>query len=85
MVVKQMLLMRGLNEVYRGGLGSYALAMMIHCFLKGHPHIQSGGIKQQDNLGVLLMEFLELFGKKWRFETVGIAIDGTFRKVISPV
>ncbi len=75
MVVKQILLMRGLNEVYRGGLGSYALAMMINCFLSGHPQIQSGAIKQEDNLGVLLMEFFELYGKKWRYETVGIDVD----------
>lgn len=62
-VLKQFLLIRGLNEVYTGGLSSYGLSAILTSFLQMHPLIQSGEIKQEENLGVLLIEFLEFYGK----------------------
>jgi DNA polymerase sigma len=66
--------------VYRGGLGSYGLASLIASFLQLHPKIQSGEIKSDENLGVLLIEFLELYGKKFNYEDCAISItdDGSY-------
>lgn len=72
MVLKQFLLMRGLNEVFSGGLGSYGLTLMITSFLQLHPRIQSGEIRQEQNLGVLLIQFFELYGKRFNYDGVGI-------------
>ncbi|RKP34334.1 hypothetical protein BJ085DRAFT_20891, partial [Dimargaris cristalligena] len=71
-LIKQFLYQRGLNEVYSGGLGSYALINMITSFLQLHPRIRSGQIDPAENLGVLLMEFFELYGKTFRYRTTGI-------------
>lgn len=67
--------MRGLNEVYSGGLGSYGLTLMVTNFLKVHPLVQSGAIREEDNLGVLLMDFLDLFGRRFNYDSVGITIE----------
>jgi non-canonical poly(A) RNA polymerase PAPD5/7 len=65
--------MRGLNEVYSGGLGSYGLTLFITSFLQMHPRVQSGAIREEENLGVLLIQLLELYGKRFSYETVGIS------------
>ncbi|KAJ1977583.1 hypothetical protein H4R34_003524, partial [Dimargaris verticillata] len=60
-VIKQFLLQRGQNEVFTGGLGSYGLINLIVSFLQLHPKVQSGQIDPDENLGVLLLEFFELY------------------------
>lgn len=37
LVIKQFLAQRGMNEVYTGGLGSYAVLLMTMNFLQQHP------------------------------------------------
>lgn len=71
--------------MFSGGLGSYALTSLIVSFLQLHPKIQSGEIKQEENLGILLIEFFELYGKRFQYDTVGISVRGKgsyFRKVL---
>lgn len=49
-----------------------------------HPKIQSGEILAEENMGTLLMEILELYGKNFNSELVGIRVtDGGsyYRKV----
>ncbi|KAI8806970.1 hypothetical protein BJ742DRAFT_814994 [Cladochytrium replicatum] len=72
-VMKQFLTCRGLNEVFSGGLGSYSLILLVFSFLKLHPMIQTQQIAPGENLGVLLLEFLELYGRNLNSEVVGIA------------
>jgi non-canonical poly(A) RNA polymerase PAPD5/7 len=74
LVLKQFLLNRNLNEVYMGGLGSYALTLMITSLLQLHPMIQAKWISPCENLGVLLIEFFELYGRSLSYEDVGISI-----------
>ncbi|KAJ3409408.1 hypothetical protein HDV05_004449 [Chytridiales sp. JEL 0842] len=74
-VMKQFLLQRHLNEPFSGGLGSYALLIMVAAFLKMHPLVQTGEIKPEENIGVLLIEFLELYGKHFNNNEIGIAVD----------
>jgi non-canonical poly(A) RNA polymerase PAPD5/7 len=75
LILKQFLHQRHLNEVFLGGLGSYALLIMITAFLKMHPLIQAGVIIAKDNLGVLLLEFFELYGRQMNYDDVGLSVN----------
>ena len=75
MLLKYILNHRGLNEVWTGGLGSYALTLLVVNFLQQHPRLstQNSG----ENLGILLLEFFELYGRNFNYEQNGIRVrDG---------
>ena len=74
LILRQFLTQRSLNEPYTGGLGSYALICMIVSFFQMHPLLQAGLIKAKDNMGVLLLDFFELYGKNFNYDSVGISI-----------
>lgn len=75
LLLKHFLEMRGLNEVYTGGIGSYTCTCLVLSFLQTHPLAQSGIIRPHENLGVMLLEILELYGKHFNYEQVGIAVN----------
>uniref|UniRef100_A0A2M4ABS2 polynucleotide adenylyltransferase n=2 Tax=Anopheles triannulatus TaxID=58253 RepID=A0A2M4ABS2_9DIPT len=70
LVLKQFLLQRDLNEVFTGGISSYSLILMCISFLQQH-HRKSN---KSSNLGVLLIEFFELFGRKFNYMKIGISV-----------
>jgi len=70
MVLKVFLLQRGINEPYSGGLGSYALLLMIVNFLQLHT-ISIPKVMFQ-NLGFLLIEFFLHYGRKFNYYVLGI-------------
>ncbi|KAG0636098.1 hypothetical protein HOY80DRAFT_1017620 [Tuber brumale] len=74
-VIKQFLAMRGLNEVYLGGLGSFSVTCLIVSMFQMHPGAASGRMDPRRHLGVMLLEFLELYGKNFNTETLGICVD----------
>ncbi|XP_012266386.1 terminal nucleotidyltransferase 4B-like [Athalia rosae] len=75
MVLKQFLLQRDLNEVFTGGISSYSLILMTISFLQLHP--RQNAYCPNANLGVLLIEFLELYGRKFNYVKTGIRVkDG---------
>lgn len=76
MVVKQLLQQRALSEVFTGGLGSYSVTLMILSFLQLHPKLQMEEIAAERNLGTLLMELLELYGKNFGYDESGITVRG---------
>ncbi|KAF8884822.1 hypothetical protein BD779DRAFT_1535701 [Infundibulicybe gibba] len=77
MIVKSFLSQRSMNEVYTGGLGSYSIVCLAVSFLQMHPKIRRGEINAEKNLGVLVMEFFELYGCYFNYEEVGISVrDG---------
>jgi non-canonical poly(A) RNA polymerase PAPD5/7 len=77
MITKLFLSQRGMNEVFTGGLGSYTIVCLAISFLQLHPKIRRGEVDPEKNLGVLLVEFLELYGWAFNYEEVGISIrDG---------
>lgn len=77
MITKAFLSQRSMNEVYTGGLGSYSIVCLAVSFLQMHPKIRRGEIDAEKNLGVLLMEFFELYGWYFNYEEVGISVrDG---------
>ncbi|KAJ3916870.1 hypothetical protein F5877DRAFT_45742 [Lentinula edodes] len=77
MITKMFLSQRSMNEVYTGGLGSYSIVSLVISFLQMHPKIRRGEIDADQSLGVLLIEFFELYGSFFNYENVGISVrDG---------
>ncbi|KAI8399413.1 hypothetical protein J6895_01052 [Nakaseomyces glabratus] len=58
LVVKQFLHSRRLNNVHSGGLGGFSIICLVYSFLRMHPRIITAEIDPLENLGVLLIEFL---------------------------
>ncbi|XP_062847890.1 terminal nucleotidyltransferase 4A-like [Trichomycterus rosablanca] len=71
-VLKQFLLQRDLNEVFTGGISSYCLILMAISFLQLHPRIDCRATNI--NLGILLIEFFELYGRHFNFLKTGIRV-----------
>lgn len=77
MITKAFLSQRSMNEVYTGGLGSYSIVCLAISFLQMHPKIRRGEMDAEKNLGVLVMEFFELYGCFFNYDEVGISVrDG---------
>ncbi|KAG0284631.1 hypothetical protein BGZ96_011032 [Linnemannia gamsii] len=74
MLIKHFLMIKGQNEVFQGGIGSYTTMIMILSFLQMHPQIQANKLDPEDNLGVLLIEFFELYGLCFNYNQVGISV-----------
>ncbi|XP_051576080.1 terminal nucleotidyltransferase 4A-like isoform X2 [Myxocyprinus asiaticus] len=74
-VLKQFLLQRDLNEVFSGGISSYSLILMGISFLQLHPRIDCKA--SNINIGILLIEFFELYGRHFNYLKTGIRVkDG---------
>lgn len=76
-VVKQFLARRHLNEVHTGGLGGYAVICLIVSFMKNHPRVATNTIDPMSNLGVLLIEFFELYGKNFNYDNLALCMTGS--------
>uniref|UniRef100_A0A671SM46 polynucleotide adenylyltransferase n=1 Tax=Sinocyclocheilus anshuiensis TaxID=1608454 RepID=A0A671SM46_9TELE len=59
-----------LNEVFTGGISSYSLILMVISFLQLHPRIDCRA--SNINLGILLIEFFELYGRHFNYLKTGI-------------
>lgn len=59
LVLKQLLLQRGLSDSYTGGLSSYALSIMVAAILQ--PYVLEPP-EMQPNLGALFLTFLQTYG-----------------------
>ena len=77
-LLKYILNCRGLNEVWTGGLGSYALTLLVVNFFQQHP--RETAKESGENLGTLLLEFFELYGRHFNYEQNGIQVrnEGNF-------
>uniref|UniRef100_A0A8C9SSB7 Terminal nucleotidyltransferase 4A n=1 Tax=Scleropages formosus TaxID=113540 RepID=A0A8C9SSB7_SCLFO len=76
LVLKQFLLQRDLNEVFTGGIGSYSLFLMAVIFFHSRS-LMVDACSPNANMGVLLIEFFELYGRHFNYLKTGIRIkDG---------
>lgn len=48
---------------------------MVVSFLQRHPKVAAGHILPDENLGAMLIEILELYGTRFNYDRVGIAVD----------
>ncbi|TBU62421.1 hypothetical protein BD310DRAFT_871139 [Dichomitus squalens] len=71
--LKALLSRHGLNSASFGGLSSYALICLAISFLQlnpmGRPKELIDAPVENESLGVLLMDFLEYYGHKYKYET----------------
>ncbi|XP_030371518.1 inactive non-canonical poly(A) RNA polymerase protein Trf4-2 [Scaptodrosophila lebanonensis] len=74
MVLKQFLTMHSLNEVYTGGISSYGLTLMCISFLQQQIHMKK--YKYKNKLGMLLLRFLDFYGRKFDYFKYGISVRG---------
>ncbi|KAJ9445849.1 Poly(A) RNA polymerase cid14 [Diplonema papillatum] len=74
MLVKYFLQQRSMNEPFTGGLGSYAVSLMVIALLQHHPAFQPGGDPSEVGLGGLLMDFFRFYGVLFDYHTAGISI-----------
>ncbi|KAF9092773.1 Non-canonical poly(A) RNA polymerase papd5 [Mortierella sp. AM989] len=74
MLVKHFLKLRRCNEPFHGGVGSFLTVIMVMSFLQMHPTVQGKWIDPDENLGVLLIEFFELYGICFNYEDVGLTV-----------
>lgn len=71
-VLKYLLYFHALNEVYTGGLGSYALTLMVVAHIqREQPHRPPG---TAPDLGALLVSFLRFYGVELDYERHGVAL-----------
>ncbi|XP_037732708.1 inactive non-canonical poly(A) RNA polymerase protein Trf4-2 [Drosophila subpulchrella] len=76
MVLKQYLSLQGLNEVYScGGVSSYALTLMVISFLQQQARLGKR-YNANNKLGLLLLQFLDYYGRKFDFFKYGISVLG---------
>ena len=78
MVLKVFLQQRELSEVYTGGIGSYALLVMVANFILTHGS-RFPGREKDTNLGELLIDFFRLHGRAMA-QGVGQGVDKFFKK-----
>ena len=85
-LVKQLLAMRGLNEVYLGGIGGFTIICLVVSMLQHMPEIQSGAMDGECHYGDLLLNFLDLYGNKLDIEGTGLVMNppGYFDKRKEP-
>jgi non-canonical poly(A) RNA polymerase PAPD5/7 len=75
LVLKFFLAQRGLNETFTGGVGSYMLQLMVVSFLQQrHRTDRATGLVSPQNLGSLLLEFFELYGRDLNPTITGISV-----------
>ena len=74
-IIKQFLLMRGLNEVVNGGIGGFTVTCLVTSLLQNMTRIQSGVFKPEDHLGEVLIEFLDLYGNQFDLSRVALSVN----------
>ncbi|XP_062206474.1 uncharacterized protein LOC133908454 [Phragmites australis] len=78
MILKVFLHQRELNEVYTGGIGSYALLTMLITHLQlvwGGKGILGYRQSMEHSLGILLVKFFDFYGRKLNHWDVGISCN----------
>lgn len=74
-VIKQFLLMRGLNEPVNGGIGGFSIICMVVSMLQMMPQVQSGDMVPEHNLGSLLMHFFDLYGNRFNYKVTALRLN----------
>ena len=82
-VIKQFLMMRGMNDVATGGLGGFSVTCLVTSLLQNMPRVQTGEVIPEQHLGEMLIEFLDFYGNQLDISRTGISMNppGYFDKV----
>lgn len=74
-LIKHFLLMRGLNEPVNGGIGGFSVICLVVSMLQLMPEVQSGNLDTRHHLGQLLLNFFDLYGNKFNYQTIAICLN----------
>lgn len=74
-LIKQYLLMRGLNEPVNGGIGGFSVICMVVSMLQMMPQVNSGDMNPEHHLGTLLMHFFDLYGNRFDHKTTALRLN----------
>jgi DNA polymerase sigma len=74
-LVKQLLVMRGINEVYCGGIGGFTTICLVTHILQTMPEVQAGASDPQQHYGEIFMKFLDFYGNKIDIRSAGIIME----------
>jgi non-canonical poly(A) RNA polymerase PAPD5/7 len=74
-IIKQYLLMRGLNEPVNGGIGGFSVICMVVSMLQMMPAVQSGDMVPEHDLGALLIHFFDLYGNRHNYEMTALRLN----------
>ncbi|KAL8790769.1 MAG: hypothetical protein Q9213_000393 [Squamulea squamosa] len=74
-MIKQFLMIRGLNEVVNGGLGGFSVTCLVTSLLQNLPRVQNGEVIPEQHLGEILLEFLDLYGNQFDLDRTGISMN----------
>lgn len=74
-IIKQYLLMRGLNEPVNGGIGGFSVICMVVSMLQMMPQINSGDMNPEHHLGFVLMSFFDLYGNRFDHKTTALRLN----------
>ena len=83
-LIKQFLLMRGLNEVVNGGIGGFTITCLVTSLLQTMPRSQTGEFQSEKNFGEFLLEFLDFYGNQFDLARTAIQLSppGLIQKVL---
>lgn len=70
-IIKQFLMIRGLNDVSKGGLGGFSIICLVTSFLQLNP----AAAGPNPTIGSLLMEFFNLYGNYFDTSLAGISLN----------
>lgn len=74
-LIKQFLVMRGMSEVFTGGLGGYSVICLVVSTIRRLQTSKGPEWDQMHNLDLVLMEFLIHFGEEFSLQTLGIQME----------
>ena len=85
-LIKQMLAMRDLNEVFTGGLGGFSIICLVVSMMQRMSDDQYYKTSQNPDYGSLLLKFLDDYGNKFDMRSTGIVMDppGLYDKIRNP-
>merc|ERR1712232_253765 len=63
-----------MHEPYTGGLGSYAVTLIVIMFLQTHPAFAHDGDPNRYGMGGLLMDFFRVYGFLIDYNNVGVCV-----------
>eukprot|EP01064_Diplonema_japonicum_P003472 TRINITY_DN12234_c0_g2_i1.p1 TRINITY_DN12234_c0_g2~~TRINITY_DN12234_c0_g2_i1.p1 ORF type:complete len:583 (+),score=149.62 TRINITY_DN12234_c0_g2_i1:44-1750(+) len=75
LLIKYFLQQRSMHEPFTGGLGSYAVSLMVIQFVQQHPVFHEGCHPAQAGTGGLLMDFFRFYGTMFDFQGIGICVE----------
>ncbi|KAK0388073.1 hypothetical protein NLU13_4317 [Sarocladium strictum] len=76
-LIKHFLMMRGLNEPVNGGIGGFSVICLVVSMLQLMPQVQSRSLVPEHHLGEMLLEFFELYGRRFRYQNVAIRLTSS--------